>query len=61
MTARPVHFSPATTATVVKDEIVMHGVMRAEAFALLFEMIYAMLLDYPRKLINTFTFIQKQN
>lgn len=59
-TTSPVHFSPASTAIVVEDDLVMSDIPRlADAFALLFGLMYALHLDYPRKLINTFTFIQK--
>lgn len=58
-TACPVHFSPVSTAIVVEDEIVMHS-SPGLTFALLFGMIYAIQLDYHKKLINTFTFFQKE-
>lgn len=55
-----VHFSPTSTAIVVEDELVMSDIPRlADAFALLFGLMYALHLDYPKKLIHTFTFIQK--
>ena len=56
----PVHFSPASTAIVVEDELVMMDIATfAEAHLLLFGLVYALHLDYPKKLLNTFTFIQK--
>lgn len=59
-TTSPVHFSPASTAIVVEDDLVMSDIPRlAEAFALLFGLMYTLHLDYPRKLIHTFPFIQK--
>uniref|UniRef100_A0A3Q3SLA9 Uncharacterized protein n=1 Tax=Mastacembelus armatus TaxID=205130 RepID=A0A3Q3SLA9_9TELE len=59
-TTGPVKFSPASIAIVVEDDLVMSDNPRfADAFALLFELMYALHLDYPRKLIHTFTFIQK--
>lgn len=59
-TTSPVHLSPASIAIVVEDDLVMSDIPRlADAFALLFGLTYAMHLDYPKKLIQTFTFIQK--
>lgn len=56
----PVCFNPARTAIVVEDEIVISDIPRFPfAFVLLFCLRYALVLDYPRKLIYTFTFIQK--
>ena len=56
----PVCFNPARTAVVVEDEFVLSDIPTfPEAFVLLFGLMYALHLDYPRKLINTFTFIQK--
>ena len=58
-TADPVHFSPASISIVVEDDVVMSDIPNwADAFALLFGL-YALNLDYPKKLIHTFTFIQK--
>ena len=55
-----VHFSPASAAIVVEDELVMMDITTfAEAHVLLFGLVYALHLDYPKKLVNTFTFIQK--
>ncbi|XP_072561790.1 uncharacterized protein [Paramormyrops kingsleyae] len=56
----PVCFNPARTAVVVEDEFVLSNIPTfPEAFVLLFGLMYALHLDYPRKLIHTFTFIQK--
>ncbi|XDV25460.1 hypothetical protein PO909_029376 [Leuciscus waleckii] len=56
----PVCFNPARTAVVVEDEFVLSDIPTfPEAFVLLFGLMYALHLDYPRKLIHTFTFIQK--
>ena len=57
----PVHFSPEShCAIVVEDELVMMDIATfAEAHVLLFGLVYALHLDYPKKLVNTFTFIQK--
>uniref|UniRef100_A0A8P4KEN1 Uncharacterized protein n=1 Tax=Dicentrarchus labrax TaxID=13489 RepID=A0A8P4KEN1_DICLA len=59
-TADPVHFSPASMSIVVEDDVVMSDIPNlADAFALLFGLMYALHLNYPKKLIHTFTFIQK--
>lgn len=59
-TEEAVHFSPVSTAVVVEDEVVVSDLQQmAEAFALCFGLIYTFHLDYPQKLVHTFTFIQK--
>ncbi|XP_056620831.1 uncharacterized protein LOC130434610 isoform X2 [Triplophysa dalaica] len=59
-TADPVNFSPASICIVVEDDVTMSDIPNlADAFALLIGLMYALHLDYPKKLINTFTFIQK--
>uniref|UniRef100_A0A3Q3LZS4 Uncharacterized protein n=1 Tax=Mastacembelus armatus TaxID=205130 RepID=A0A3Q3LZS4_9TELE len=59
-TTGPAEFSPASIAIVVEDDLVMSDIPRfADAFALLFGLMYALHLDYPRKLTYTFTLIQK--
>lgn len=59
-TTSPVHFGPASTAIVVEEDLVMSDIPRlADAFALLFGLMYALHLDYPRKVTHTFAFIQK--
>ncbi|XDV22201.1 hypothetical protein PO909_027150 [Leuciscus waleckii] len=59
-TADPVHFSPTSISIVVEDDVVMSDIPNlADAFVLLLGLMYALHLDYPKKLINTFTFIQK--
>uniref|UniRef100_A0A3P8QZU8 Uncharacterized protein n=1 Tax=Astatotilapia calliptera TaxID=8154 RepID=A0A3P8QZU8_ASTCA len=56
----PVHFTSSSMAVVVEGDLVMRDIPRfADAFALLFGLIYALHLDYPRKLVHTFTFVQK--
>uniref|UniRef100_A0A1A7XCJ9 Si:ch211-155i14.1 n=1 Tax=Iconisemion striatum TaxID=60296 RepID=A0A1A7XCJ9_9TELE len=55
-----VHFSPSSMAVVVEGDLVMRDIPRfSDAYALLFGLIYALHLDYPRKLVHTFTFVQK--
>ena len=59
-TTSPVHPRPAGTANVVEDDFVIRDIPRlADAFLLLSGLMYALHLDYPKKLINYFTFIQK--
>lgn len=59
-TESPVNFSPASTAIVVEDDLVISRISTfADAFALLFGLMYVLHLDYPKKLTHTFTFIQK--
>lgn len=58
--ASPVHFSPVSTAIVVEDEFIMRDIATfADAYVLLFGLVYVLHLDYPKKLVGTFTFIQK--
>ncbi|CAI5673952.1 uncharacterized protein LOC109200611 [Oreochromis niloticus] len=56
----PVHFTSSSMAVVVEEDLVMRDIPRfADAFALLFDLIYALHLEYPTKLVHTFTFVQK--
>ncbi|KAF7640730.1 hypothetical protein LDENG_00019710, partial [Lucifuga dentata] len=58
-TTGPIDFSPASIAIVVEDDIVVSDLHEmADAFVLLFGLMYALHLDYPKKLIHTFTFTQ---
>ncbi|KAL3972547.1 Ras-related protein Rab-22 [Sarotherodon galilaeus] len=53
-------FSPESICIVVEDEILLNGPTNlADSFLLLFGYIYALDLQYPKKLELTFTFIQK--
>ncbi|CAL8298327.1 unnamed protein product [Gadus morhua 'NCC'] len=53
-------FSPNSICVVVEDDVVVSDLPKmTDAFVLLFGLIYALHLDYPKKLIHTFTFIQK--
>ncbi|KAL3969426.1 NLR family CARD domain-containing protein 3 [Sarotherodon galilaeus] len=53
-------FSPESICIVVEDEILVNGHTNlADSFLLLFGYIYALDLQYPKKLELTFTFIQK--
>ncbi|KAI9536036.1 hypothetical protein NQZ68_038097 [Dissostichus eleginoides] len=59
-TPSQVDLSPASTAILVEGGFVISNIPRmADSFALLFGLMYVLHLDYPKKLINTFTFIQK--
>lgn len=58
-TTDPVQFSPARIAVVVEDDIIMTDLPGlADAFVMSFGLMYALHLDYPKKLTHTFTFIQ---
>ncbi|KAF3851462.1 hypothetical protein F7725_013234 [Dissostichus mawsoni] len=49
-----------STAILVEGDFVISNIPRmADSFALLFGLMYVLHLDYPKKLINTFIFIQK--
>uniref|UniRef100_A0A673HB22 Uncharacterized protein n=1 Tax=Sinocyclocheilus rhinocerous TaxID=307959 RepID=A0A673HB22_9TELE len=53
-------FSAEKVFVVLEGNIVLKDLPRlAEAFVLLFGLIYAFNLEYPKKLVHTFTFIQK--
>lgn len=55
-----ISLSPENISIVIEDEVVMGELPKlADAFMLLFGLIYALHLDYPKKLTHTFTFIQK--
>uniref|UniRef100_A0A0F8ATN7 Sterile alpha motif domain-containing protein 3 n=1 Tax=Larimichthys crocea TaxID=215358 RepID=A0A0F8ATN7_LARCR len=55
-----ISFSPENISIVIEDEVVISELPRlADAFVVLFGLIYALHLDYPKKLTHTFTFIQK--
>ncbi|KAK1890646.1 Aconitate hydratase A [Dissostichus eleginoides] len=59
-TPSQVDLSPARTAILVEGGFVISNIPRmADSFALLFGLMYVLHLDYPKNLINTFTFIQK--
>ena len=55
-----VNFYPVSRAVIVEEEVVLKDLPTlANAVVLCFGLIYAFHLDYPKKLNNTFTFIQK--
>lgn len=55
----PVHFQPVKISVVIESEIVGSLSRFADAFLVMFGLIYALHLNYPRGLTNTFEFIQK--
>ncbi|XP_026100116.1 uncharacterized protein LOC113070979 [Carassius auratus] len=55
----PVHFQPVKISVVIEIEIVGSLSRFADAFLVMFGLIYALHLNYPRGLTNTFEFIQK--
>lgn len=55
-----IQLNPDSIFVVIEDGIVVRSLPRlADALLLLFGLIYALHLDYPKKLIHTFTFVQK--
>lgn len=55
-----IQFNPDSISVVIEDGIVVRGLPRlADALLLLFGLFYALHLDYPKKLIHTFTFVKK--
>lgn len=59
-TSEMVPFTPDSFSIVVEDNMMMMSIPRfSDAFALVFGLMYVLHLDYPSKLTNTFTFIQK--
>ncbi|KAF4100608.1 uncharacterized protein LOC131525469 [Onychostoma macrolepis] len=55
-----VQFDPAGFAIALEGDIVLRDICRlADAFLLMFGLIYALHLDYPKELTHTFNFIQK--
>ncbi|XP_048855995.1 uncharacterized protein LOC125723421 [Brienomyrus brachyistius] len=55
----PVHFQPVKISVVIESEIVGNLPRFADAVLVMFGLIYALHLSYPRGLTNTFEFIQK--
>ncbi|XP_036449570.1 uncharacterized protein LOC118823835 [Colossoma macropomum] len=55
-----VQFSPVRIAIVLEGDIVLNeGPNLADAFLMMFGLMYALHLDYPKELTHTFNFIQK--
>uniref|UniRef100_A0A3Q2UA55 Uncharacterized protein n=1 Tax=Fundulus heteroclitus TaxID=8078 RepID=A0A3Q2UA55_FUNHE len=51
-------FSPVSTAIVFEDEFLMRDITTFyDAYVLLFGLVYALQLDYPKKLVGTFNLL----
>ncbi|XP_062341549.1 uncharacterized protein LOC134039601 [Osmerus eperlanus] len=55
----PVHYQPVKISVVIENDIVVSLPRLADAFLVMFGLIYALHLSYPMGLTNTFDFIQK--
>ena len=54
------HLEPSSIAIILEGNIVMDDIgSHAQAFCVTFGLIYALHLDYPKRLRNTFDFIQR--
>ena len=54
------HLEPSNIAIILEGNIVMDDIgSHAQAFCVTFGLIYALHLDYPKRLKNTFDFIQR--
>lgn len=54
------HLEPSSIAIILEGNIVMNDIgARAQAFCVTFGLIYALNLDYPKRLRNTFDFFQR--
>nr|XP_033947669.1 uncharacterized protein LOC117452951 isoform X2 [Pseudochaenichthys georgianus] len=54
-----VHYQPVTISVVIENDIVVSLPRLADAFLVMFGLIYALHLSYPKGLTNTFEFTQK--
>ncbi|XP_041960991.1 uncharacterized protein LOC121719429 isoform X2 [Alosa sapidissima] len=55
----PVHYQPVRVSVVIESDAVVSLPRLGEAFLVIFGLIYALHLSYPKALTNTFEFIQK--
>ncbi|KAK6489448.1 hypothetical protein HHUSO_G6244 [Huso huso] len=59
-TEKPIHFNPIKISIVLESEVMVTNLPRlADAFLVMFGLIYALHLSYPKELANTFEFVQK--
>jgi len=55
----PVHYQPVKISVVIESDIVISLPRFGDAFLVMFGLIYALHLSYPKALTNTFEFVQK--
>lgn len=55
----PVHYHPAKISVILEGDVVVDLPRLADAFLVMFGLIYALHLAYPKGLTNTFEFTQK--
>ena len=55
----PVHYHPVKISIVMESDVVTDFCRIADAFLVMFGLIYALHLSYPKGLTNTFAFVQK--
>lgn len=55
----PVHYQPVKISVVIESDAVVSLPRFGDAFLVLFGLIYALHLSYPKALTNTFEFTQK--
>ncbi|XP_063316987.1 uncharacterized protein LOC134616187 [Pelmatolapia mariae] len=58
-TTSPVHYQPVKTSVVIESDAVVSLPRFGEAFLVMFGLIYALHLSYPKALTNTLEFTQK--
>lgn len=55
----PVHYNPVKVSVILEGDVVVNLPRLADAFLVMFGLIYALHLSYPKGLTNTFEFTQK--
>lgn len=55
----PVHYQPVKVSVVIERDVVASLPRFGDAFLVMFGLIYALHLSYPKALTNTFEFTQK--